>query len=432
MGARDQKTYWLNKVRKRTYLRKGKREESSEYYAFLQWGGKRKWIALGTGNKEKAAATAARRYITLAEGGWAALDKKATTPADKITVAMFLEKVEEAIRVSPRSWGNYTKALRQIVSEIGGLHCPTGDKFQWETYREWKKKVDALPLAVLNPDSLNRWTKQYVAERDGGPEAVRKARNSCNTILRNAKALFNEDLLHAAKLVELENPFRGVKSYSPERKRYTSNFDAETLVRQAQQDLMAEKKEKESDDLFFRRREAFKALVLFGFTGIRRKEADLLLWEQVNLDEGFIDIRRTRYFEPKADSAIGRIALDDDAVTILKQFRKEDPRGEFVLRGPGARKSGAHSSYRVHKTFRRLIKWLKAYETASGERPFANIQKPLHEVRKEVGAILATRHGIFAAQRFLRHAEISTTERFYADQKSRLTAGLKLTDEKSA
>jgi hypothetical protein len=229
-------------------------------------------------------------------------------------------------------------------------------------------------------------------------------------------------------LDELESPFRGVKGYSPERKRYTSNFDAETLVRQAQQELMAGKKEKESNDLFFRRREAFKALVLFGFTGIRRKEADLLLWEQVNLDAGYIDIRRTRYFEPKADSAIGRIALDVDAVAILKQFREEDPRGEFVLRGPRARANGAHSSYRVHKTFRHLIEWLKAYKNASGEMPFANIQKPLHEVRKEVGAILATRHGIFAAQRFLRHAEISTTERFYADQKNRLTPGLKLTD----
>jgi len=258
------------------------------------------------------------------------------------------------------------------------------------------------------------------------PEAGRKARNTCNTLLRNAKALFNDDLLRAAKLSDLENPFLRVKGYSPERKRYRSNFEAQALVKEAQKKLMAKKAEGEKDSHFFRRREAFKALILFGFTAIRRKEADLLLWEQVNFERGFIDIRRTRYFEPKADSAIGRISLDGDAKAILKRFREEDPNSEFVLRGPGPRRDSVHPAYRCQKTFRYLIKWLKAYETPEGELPFEGVQKPLHEIRKEIGAILATNHGIFAAQRFLRHAEISTTERFYAAQKDQPTVGLKL------
>ena len=51
-------------------------------------------------------------------------------------------------------------------------------------------------------------------------------------------------------------------------------------------------------------------------------------------------------------------------------------------------------------------------------------RKPLHELRKELGAILASTHGIFAAQSVLRHAQISTTAAYYTDKKRRITAGL--------
>jgi integrase len=50
--------------------------------------------------------------------------------------------------------------------------------------------------------------------------------------------------------------------------------------------------------------------------------------------------------------------------------------------------------------------------------------KPLHELRKELGALLASSHGIYVAQRGLRHANISTTAKTYADKKGRISAGL--------
>ena len=51
-------------------------------------------------------------------------------------------------------------------------------------------------------------------------------------------------------------------------------------------------------------------------------------------------------------------------------------------------------------------------------------RKPLHELRKELGALLASQDVIFAAQRVLRHAQISTTASYYTDKKRRITAGL--------
>ena len=72
--------------------------------------------------------------------------------------------------------------------------------------------------------------------------------------------------------------------------------------------------------------------------------------------------------------------------------------------------------YRCEETFDRLNAWLR------GKGIRAN--KPLHELRKEVGAIIATEQGIYAASKFLRHSDITTTARHYADQKARINVGL--------
>lgn len=43
--------------------------------------------------------------------------------------------------------------------------------------------------------------------------------------------------------------------------------------------------------------------------------------------------------------------------------------------------------------------------------------KPIHELRKELGALVTSEQGIYAASRSLRHKRVSTTEKFYADIK---------------
>ncbi|MEZ5300778.1 MAG: hypothetical protein R3F11_08995 [Verrucomicrobiales bacterium] len=51
-------------------------------------------------------------------------------------------------------------------------------------------------------------------------------------------------------------------------------------------------------------------------------------------------------------------------------------------------------------------------------------RKPFHELRKELGAIIASEQGIYAAQRMLRHRHIGTTAAYYADRKLPITSGL--------
>ena len=90
---------------------------------------------------------------------------------------------------------------------------------------------------------------------------------------------------------------------------------------------------------------------------------------------------------------------------------------QFILRGTRPpQPESLRPYYRCEETFDRLNAWLR------GKGIRAN--KPLHELRKEVGAIIATEHGIFAASRFLRHSDITTTAQHYADQKARIHVGL--------
>jgi integrase len=49
---------------------------------------------------------------------------------------------------------------------------------------------------------------------------------------------------------------------------------------------------------------------------------------------------------------------------------------------------------------------------------------PLHTLRKEFGSRVAAEHGIYAASRLLRHADITTTAQYYLDKKKRVTSGL--------
>jgi hypothetical protein len=48
----------------------------------------------------------------------------------------------------------------------------------------------------------------------------------------------------------------------------------------------------------------------------------------------------------------------------------------------------------------------------------------LYTLRKEAGSIIATKAGIHAASRFLRHADIQVTSMHYADYKERVTVDM--------
>ena len=89
--------------------------------------------------------------------------------------------------------------------------------------------------------------------------------------------------------------------------------------------------------------------------------------------------------------------------------------------GEGKRKWGQH--YRADIPFKNLITWLRGYKQ-DGKQPLQKVQKPIHELRKELGALITQEHGIYAASRALRHSNVGTTAAYYADKKARTTVSI--------
>ena len=67
----------------------------------------------------------------------------------------------------------------------------------------------------------------------------------------------------------------------------------------------------------------------------------------------------------------------------------------------------------MQNVFDRVTAWLRAHGVTA--------KKPLHELRKELGALITSEHGIYAASRVLRHSDLATTAAHYTDLKTRPT-----------
>jgi integrase len=150
-------------------------------------------------------------------------------------------------------------------------------------------------------------------------------------------------------------------------------------------------------------------------TGLRRGEIDQLLWANVDLDSARIIVDSSEHGRLKNPAAHGIVDIDQHTVEILRGFRAKAA-GKFVIEGGGAA-SGVRrlpwTRYRCERVLERTTWWLRRHGV-DGE-------KPLHALRKEAGSILASRDGIFAASRFLRHRDIAVTAAHYADKKTRIT-----------
>ena len=101
----------------------------------------------------------------------------------------------------------------------------------------------------------------------------------------------------------------------------------------------------------------------------------------------------------------------------MLQGWKAQASGAFVIESTRKPKhETSRVNYRCEPHFETLYSWLRKQGITA--------RKPLHELRKELGAILASTQGIFAAQSVLRHAQISTTAAYYTNKKKRISAGL--------
>ena len=426
--AKTDSRYWLARLFRNKYGNGEQAGQTKDWCVRVARAGRRETINLQTPNRDVAARKAQECYQSLLSKGWdetlAVFKPKAAKPVHIATVGEFLSQVRATTDFRDSTFTVYSQSLRKIVADIAEIDDQPAIDENGQPKRDrrkriillsrrdhrsggrdaWVSKVEAQSLDILTPDAIQRWKLAYIALAGTAPDAHRRATNTSAALLRSARALFSERAIKFVKdtlTLPAPLPFSDLKLPKTTGTRYVSRIDAGSLIAAARSNLTGE---------------PFKVFCLALLCGLRKREIDTLLWRQVDFQAAQIRIEATEYFQPKSEDSIGSIDLDDELIALLRGW-KASSTGEFVVAEElQPHTNRARSNYRCSPVFRALYDWLAIQGVTA--------RKPLHELRKELGAILASEQGIFAAQSVLRHAQISTTAAYYVDKKRRITAGL--------
>jgi integrase len=398
--------YWHDVIFKPIYTRDGKTRCVEDWAARIQWRGRRELFNLKTPNKTAAAAKAKEIYTTLVGMGWDAALEKFKPEMQRKAVSMvgdFINELREHWSGKPKTFEDYCRSFRTILSQIFGIKGGR-EKFDYVNGGRvaWVAKIDRIKLAHVTPDKVNKWRIAFVKKADGNPVKQRRARITCNSLMRQAKSLFSAELLaHVAVHKPDKLPFDGVAFYERESMRYRSRVDIEELIQEGVRELPQEQ---------------LKIFLLATMAGLRRNEIDKLQWQAFRWTAGVIRIEPTEHFTPKTTDSGGDVPIDKELLALFRGWHAKAA-SSFVIESDREPRAGAtYTSYRAQRHFDLLTTWLRAKGVTA--------IKPLHELRKEFGSQVCAKYGIFAASRMLRHADIAITAQHYLDQKERVTIGM--------
>ena len=414
-AAKTHQDYWKARIKQCTFRgRDGEKYTPPEYYVRMFYLGREAWFNLDTPNQSAATIKARDIYLSLVSAGWdATLTKFKPSPSAKVnvcTLGEFLADVEARGHIRPKTFKSYAIKLRKIVADLAKVEAGLRGKakrrkFDYATggRKVWLAKVNGQSLDVLTPETVNAWRNRYAAKAGDDPMKRKSAERSAASCIRCARALFSPEIVGLLTVKTPANPFAGVKLKDPGPQRYHSNVNPVWLLACAETDLRAAHPQQ------------YLALFLCLWAGLRRKEADLLTWAQIDLAEGQIHVRRTAHFEPKTEESQRMIDLAPAAVEVLRSF-KASSKSEFVLEGGESYPAATWPYYRCNGTWRKLIAWLKSKGV--------NQRNAIHTLRKESGSLIASSHGIEAARQHLGHRDIRTTSAHYVDKKRRVEVSL--------
>ena len=411
--------YWKERLYRKTFTRDGERHEVTEFSVRLQHLGRREAFALGSANASVAAVKAKEIATFVEANGWGATLAKfkpeVATKAGICSLGEFLADIKARSHLKPMTVRRYAVKLRKMVADLAKVDAGVKGRAKRAKYdhvnggrKAWLAKVDGQPLDILTPEVVSAWRNQYVAKAGTDPIERKSAERSAASYLRCARSLFTPDVTAMLKVALPANPFAGVKLKDPGPQRYHSEINPEWLLACAGRELRQNEPQ------------LYLALFLCLWAGLRRKEADLLMWEQIDFQQGQIYIRRTACFEPKTEESQRMIDMAPEALDVLRRFKKGST-SEFVLDGAQPNPNATYDYYRCDCIWRDLNAWLR--------RKGVRQQKAIHALRKESGSLIASTFGIEAARQHLGHRDISTTSAHYVDKKKRVEISLPMGSE---
>ncbi len=399
-GARK----WERRVFHPAWTRDGKRIQTTGYSVRIAHRGRREEVLLNTNSARVAAARAARFHGILKVNGWDAAHADLTPgvpaqgrakedaladggevapAAESLTVGDMIRACERvATHCSPITFRQYCNALRWLASHVAGI-SGDGRRYDYKTggLDQWRAQVEAVPLAALTPATIKATVAAYIMGRGSDPSAKRTAAAQ----VRQARGLWSRQMLDVLP-IPVPNPFADLRVAAGRCPKYVATFSAAELV-------VAARAELRDDDP-----EAWKTFQLLLGAGLRRSEADVLLWSNVNTKTGTITVTAG-----KTEQSAGNVQITPELAAELGRGRS----GEYVLAGGTRVAKTAQRVYRAEATWARLARWLHAHGVTD--------RKPLHTLRKEAGSLVNAAAGIHAASRFLRHGGIAVTADHYID-----------------
>jgi len=407
-GKLDQR-HWKSRLLIRRYVRDGEVIQDTNFYVRVQYQGHRHLFDTGEADKASACRAAAIIYKSILANGW---DQAISDNAEILGKARKIPKVEssgtvgalirtyEGISTTQESSRlSYSRAIRKIYADINNV--PKGRKHDSRRggHKTWIELVDSLALSSVTPDKAIDW-KQAMLRAAGNDAQRRRVIVTVNSLIRNAKSLFSRRLLpHIKERMPLPEilPFEGVPLDTAPSTRYRSRINAQDVLKAAREELLEDHPE------------CYLIVCLALQCGLRRAEIDNLLWRSVDLIRRVVHVESNEYYRLKSEDSQGEVDIGKSFYGELKEFKKRAT-GEFVIESdtPASvhRSSGA---YRCQEHLEFVTGWLRGVGV--------NVDRPLHELRKEVGSVIAQEHGIFAASRFLRHSDIRITSNYYVDKK---------------
>lgn len=425
-ASKTHQAYWESRVVRRPYVtRDGVHGIPPEFSVRMRHLGRDVWFNLGTANQSAAISKARDIYVSLIGAGWdvtlAKYKPDPTAKADVCTVGEFLDDVGKRAGLRPSTLFGYSQKFRQLVAGVARVDGAVSKKHRRRKYdyltggrKEWLARIHAVKLDVIDHDSIVAWRNARLKKKSDDPAKRQSAERTCASILRCCKALFSEDVFQTLKVkLPAENPFSKIKLGDPGHARYRSTVNPAWLVGCAERELLnnssADPQEHEKG------RQQFLAFTLCLFAGLRRKEADCLMWRQIDLDEATLTICTTQHFKPKTPESERVVDLPSAAVEILRKF-KQGCKREFVLDGGDPNPFALSPYYRANDTWEKLNAWLLAKGMPG--------PKCIHSLRKESGSLIASNFGIEAARQHLGHRDIGTTSAHYVAKRRRVEVSL--------
>jgi len=355
-------------------------QRGGKFYLRFSRNGKALWKSLRTSAKAAAIERAKKELDTLEKNDWKPA-AKAESPKRLATLGEILDifrKSGAQTLLSPRSIRQYAGSLEELVATA--------------TRKEFNRETSS---SILTEELIRKY---MAACRQIDPEtgSPRRPDHSIQSSITQARCVLQEsfaDIYRELMMPDLTG-FRAKKRFKRKVNDGFLPFDRQTVI-----DMEAA-----SERLWENRDAVWIPYVMMSQLGLRNGEVAKATWDQF-IERPIFDLQGAakvqRFFRVRADyaEAVGREVPVSDSLWEKLRAYKDEAQTEFVC--PGKNKS------------ERAITCLRSINRFA-ERFIRDREKISYELRKWAGSIVATRFGIYEAQKFLGHRSVTTTETYYA------------------